>query len=803
MSRSIALLLLILPGVACLAPLVLASEDENPIFIAPDQSVPVSVQGSQSAAQEKKATPAAETPTAAEQKTQEEATPVAADQKAPAPVETAAAVKEPPPPQVAENEQKLHDMVKQAPRQSLKGRATLLMSAQLAALKAIERNLNVQIQGKQEDIVRLAIQEAKAVYDPVFTLSGSWSVHTQYNRFETSPTYQQATVKTPAAWDPVTGLPLDANGNPTSDPTKIVFIDVLDEANKAIPQFPMKRIVFTNPRPRGFPIKQNPASLANPNGPLQTNNGTLQVSQQLPWGPAVFITLASQKQTQFFDDGPNAAIDQQIQALNSVLSDPNASDADKQAARNKQVELQKLFKLSTLKFENYNKPWTSNAAIGALIPVPCTKDWGKYSPADVGLKLAKLGRDRSFYDTKNVINVTLVTVDHAYWDLVGTLENLRATSENRKLLAGMQSNFQKLLDAGRITQYGKFQIDSQLASVKQAEEQAWTVYTQASNALVNLLDLEDNTVLLPAGYTSNLAEQTKLSTGDAYTVAMENRSDLKAQQISGKSSEVSLKFARNQVKPNLKYSPNLSFSQNAAPYGFGSWEQSWAALWGIGNNNRHTINVSTVPGTPLTAFQLKPSNVQEETGSPDNRVHSHTLTYNWPFLNRSLKAGKTIAEANRDMQDITIQNTEKQVEEDVGDAVIGILSAKAQADLADQQYKLADTQYKQADQLLGVGRMTEFEIISRSADLLSADLNRIAAAIAYKKAESSLLYAEGVLPNTYAGVRANSELEGDRLEALAATKALRFFKPMPLPLTDSGSEAAAPGNEAKEQANGN
>jgi hypothetical protein len=52
-------------------------------------------------------------------------------------------------------------------------------------------------------------------------------------------------------------------------------------------------------------------------------------------------------------------------------------------------------------------------------------------------------------------------------------------------------------------------------------------------------------------------------------------------------------------------------------------------------------------------------------------------------------------------------------------------------------------------------------------------------------------------------MRSNSQLEGSRLEALAATSALHFFKPMPLPISDSSSEAAAPKTEAKEQANGN
>lgn len=859
MSRSIALTLLLLAGVACLAP-ALSAEDQSPaVFIAPEESVPVSAEGGKVAPEKqagtaaaekavdsaKKAAPApaeekaadrkaeapVEAPVADEQKpNQEDATPAAADKaerldkaegaegkdksekaertdkaakavkteeagkekrdreerkdkkdkKADAAQAAPAAPKDIPLPPIPENEQKLHALVKgavgadaKAARASLKNKTPREISAAQAALKGIERNLGILRQAIQEDISRAALQEAKAVFDPVITISFSHTMQQQNNRYVEVKTYQKATVKTPLGYD--------ANGNPLTDENgNIIYLDVLDQGSQAIPKFPLKRLVFNMPRIQGFPVKRSPASVENPNGPVQVEKPSLRIDQQLPWGPSVFITLASQRQETYFDDGPDASIDQRIQALNQILADQNVSEAEKAAARAQQVILQKAFKRSVLHFMGTSRPWTSYLQLGGYIPVPCTRDWGEYARADVGVKLAKLDKERAFWDTKTVINSTLRDVDWTYWGLVGALENLRAVSENRKLLEVLQSDIQKLLDAGRTTAYGKLQIDGQVAGVKEQEAAAWAAYVQASNALVNLLDLEENLLLLPAGYTKNLGEQLSLNTGEAFTVALENRPDLKAQRISGKVSEVLVQSARHGVKPDLRAAADVKFSQNTQPFGYKTWSQSLQSLlFDSGSRTRHWVNLP-IPGVykPSSEAQLRTMRKAEDTSGPDVRTVTGSLSYSWPFLNRAVKADLRSVELSRDMQDLSIQMTENVVEEDIGDAIVGVLSTKAQYDMAQEQYRLAESQYKLAAELMAGGRMTEFEMITRSADLLSADLGRIAAATAYKKAESELLRAEGVLPNTYAAMRAQSALEGERLESLAASKALRFFEPM-------------------------
>ncbi|MCY3021175.1 MAG: TolC family protein [Planctomycetota bacterium] len=827
MSRSILLACAVLALGVVVAPPARAAEDEGipAVFLPPDDTAPAADAPDTAKAAEKKAEPAKDATKAAEKKTEaakdaakaaekkgetadaqtpaaaadgkssalpEPNAPAAAEKKAAAPaaepaagdtaakkapVEESAAAEEkagPPLPPLPENEQKIHTLIKSSGRAHLKERSALAISATQAVLKGIERNLAIQRIQKEEDVAKGAWMEARAVFDPLFTLSWNHQMVTQRNRMENTKTYDRATVT-----DITTGKP------------------ALDEGFKATNQFPIKQLDFSNPRPRGYTIKRNFASLENPNGPQPTDLPSLRIDQQLPWGPSVFIMLASQKQNTYFDDGANPIVAAKMQDISARMGTATATE---QVALQAQLqELVKVFKKSTLQFKPYERDWSSTLSAGGVIPVPYTQGWGEYAPADASLKVADLGKERSFWDIKTVINGTLRDVDFAYWNLVGRVENLRATVDNRVLLEGLQTEIQKLLDAGRTTKYGKMQIDGEVASVKELEESAWAAYAQASNALVNLLDLDENTVLLPAGYTKNLTEQMALNTNEAYTTALENRPDLKAQKIGGKVSEVLLKAAKVAARTNLQLVPNGQVKQIGQPVAFRSWNDSITHLFGAGDHGAHLTNVPLKDGlTPSTSYDLKTVYKRQDDSGPDFAQWSLGLAYSWPVRNRAVKAAVIEAEAERDKQGIVIESTEKQVEQDVGDATVGLMSAKEQVRIADENYKLAQDQYKDAHDRIAAGRLTEFEMIQRTRDLLGADLNKIGAGIGYKQAESQFLEAEGVLPNTYANMRSQNDLEGLRLDALAASNALRFFRPLaaakapppaPAPVTENGEGA--------------
>jgi len=707
-------------------------------------------------------------------------------------------------PPLPESEQKMLDLVQATmsttTRGNFKNKKTQRIYAGQAVLKGIERNLTIQRQEKQEDIAKAARMEARAVFDPVFTVSFNHQMFSQNNRLEKVTKFQRAAVPDlrPQLADPNAG------------PVPGTFVE--DIASLSTPKIPIKEILFDKPIEPGFKklvgIERAIASEENINGPSQTEAPSFSIQEQLPWGPVIFMTLSSKKNESFFDDGPDPILDLKLQQAKilkqrAIENDPTLTPdqkavAIKELANDPEIAaLKQAFDRSARKFATTGRPWSSSFTGGLTTPIPFTKDWGPYSRADLGIKLADLDKERAYWDTKTVVNNTLAQIDFAYWDLVGTIENLRAITENRKLLDTMFGDTKKLLDLNRATDYDMLQVSGQLNSVKEQEEIAWSSFIQASNVLTFLLDDDKDSIFLPAGWSKALGEQLKWKPEDAFKIALENRPELKAQKIGGRSSDVLLQFAKNQVLPDLKYGLNVTFSQNNKPFGFKTWSQSLDSMFGAGKEGKHIVEVPVKGvGTPANISQVKQVQKADDTNGPDNRVHSHTIAYNWPFRNRAVKANLKDAEASLDQQNLVIDLTENSVEQDVGNAVVNTMSAKEQSDIANDTYKLSVSAYDDAIKLMGAGHMTEFELVSRSRDLLFADLARVSSAITFKKAETELLRAEGILPNVYPGLRSINGLDDVRLKGLASRRALRYFQPIDIETAPAQPEANAAQPEA-------
>jgi len=706
--------------------------------------------------------------------------------------------------QLPENEKKLLEMIQQsytgkdgAARQYFKTRKPQMIFSGQAIVKGLERNLTIQRQEKQEDIANAAKMEARAVFDPIFTVSFTHSLFAQKNRMEKVGKFRR-----PAVQD-LRGRLQDPNFIP--QPTDAQGIT--DLADTSVPKIPIKELVFDRIIPPGdkrlVGRTRAIASDENPNGPSQTEAPSIRIDQQLPWGPTVFISGASRRNESFFDDGPDAVTSIQLQQAiatvgeRTTAANPNVSPEElraliREAQRNDPLvtQLQTSFNQSSRKGNNTSRPWSSSFVAGVATPIPMTKDWGRYSRADLSITLADFDKERAYWDTKTVVNLTLRDIDFAYWDLVGTVEQLRAVTENRKLLDGLGGEMKKLLDAGRTTAYGLIQIDTQLASVKEQEEIAWANFAQASNFLNVLLDADKDTLFMPAGYTKALTEQIKWKPEDALAIAMENRPELKAQKIGGKTSALLVKFQENQVKPDIKYGFNFTVSQNNKPFGFKTWQQSLAGMFGNGKQGEHLVNVP-VKGvaTPSNLSQIKQVFKKDDNVGPDNRTHSHTIAYNWPMGNRAVKAALRESQLSHDQQEIAIDLTQNSIEQDIGNSVVNLLSFKEQFDIALDNYRLASVQYDDASKFLAAGRMTEFELVTRSRDLLFSDLARITASINYKKAETQLLQSEGILASAFASLRTFGEFDQQRLDTLRDRKALRFFTPAAIETTTVEGEA--------------
>lgn len=556
-------------------------------------------------------------------------------------------------------------------RKSLSGRKPQAIGVRQAVLQGLLKNLTIARTEKEEDVVKAAREEAKAVFDPVISASVNHTHQQSFDRTRIGRVFKRATVN-------VGGQNL------------LIFDKDAQEATQ------IESLVFTNPRSAHFRRERVDASSENPTGPSEVEDFTISIDQQLPWGHSVSFAGTSVRKETFNELGGE-----------------------------------------------FGMPWSTNLSASLVIPIPFSKDWGSYAPAETGVKVATLNKERAYYDTKTVINTTMLSFDNAFWALAGAAENLRATMENRKQLEKLLGDLNKMVEAGRATDYGKQQMEAELAAVKELEEGAWGAYFQASNALVNLLDLDKSTVLIPDAYRGMFAEKSQgLNTKTAQEIAAENRPEIKAEKTSAKVSEVLVRFQQNQTKPDLKV--NLRYDHQQLNFAFG-YQDLWDSIRNLPNQ--------------------------------DARVQSYEFAFSRAVQQRTNYGNANAARAALAAQNITVESTINRVEQEVGDALVDFYSRKRQVELATENLRLATQTYKEANDFFEKGRLTEFEITTKNRELLLADLNLVSANVAYKSAESRLLFAQGILPYLYANMTAQNSLENRRIGVLDSASALRFFGP--------------------------
>ncbi len=227
-------------------------------------------------------------------------------------------------------------------------------------------------------------------------------------------------------------------------------------------------------------------------------------------------------------------------------------------------------------------------------------------------------------------------------------------------------------------------------------------------------------------------------------MALQTRAELKSEKLAVRSTEVTVKFARHQLRPDLTYNQTLALSQSNSEIGFRTFYQSLKNIF-----------------------------------VPDAETMSFGLNYRYPLFNRAFHARYHEALSQRDAEKFTLRITENQVTEEVNDALAAVESAQGRLKASTERMEAAKKAYDFALDLKGRGRLTEFELVSKSQDWLNADTSHVLAQVSLKVAESQLLFSQGLLPDLYPMMTAQNEFDKYRLRVLKASQALQFLNNAP------------------------
>ena len=347
-----------------------------------------------------------------------------------------------------------------------------------------------------------------------------------------------------------------------------------------------------------------------------------------------------------------------------------------------------------------NIAYASTLSFGFTTPLPFGKNFGPYGTQQAtNVKLSEARTVRAGYEHESVANSTLLAVDNAYWDLVGSLKILQITLEQKELLQQLRRRAVSYFRLGEINEYSMKQVEARLAGTLSRETLAWNGLLSASESLSNLVNGDILELLLPVAFQESLEQQMpKVGLEVAIGAAMERNADIKRSEVLLEESRIALNHRLNDVKPDISFSAGLTLGQSAQVFGFESIGASLQNLF-----------------------------------RPDTRTATFGLTLRIPIGNEAAKAALSQARVGVMQARDQLTQTQSVVVQQVSASMDALQSGLKQVELARINAKLAEDAFEAATRRRAINLITEFSLLEVQNDLLNARLSHVDALVNYRK----------------------------------------------------------------------
>ncbi|MBF0587870.1 MAG: TolC family protein [Magnetococcales bacterium] len=576
----------------------------------------------------------------------------------------------------------------------LKGRSWREITLEQALEQARQNNITLKRQRLQSRVARQGAQIAEANFDPYLAFSVNYSRSKTYDRTEKDWKFKKATIACPTS-------------NPACVRAQTEGLDITqDRFTIYDSESPVAFLMFDQKRPGGYYPSTIDASEADPTGPDKSTVYTLSITQPLPSGMDVNVTQTTTRKDNKY-------------AINASSDDPTVG--------------------------SYGRPWTTSVSGTVSLPVPYARNWGDYASRENELLKTGVTRQQASADLRRSMNDTLHRVGLAYWNLVRSAHLLKAMIDSRGRTAALTTRIGRLVEAGLATRYAQAQSRAEQARLNAQETQALNQLLTASNALNELLVFDPGVIYLPAGYREALDRidaRPEITLSEAIQEATTRHPDLARQRLAIRYAEIQLNSAKSNARPDASLALSVSGSQSNAVYGFKSFEESMTRV-----------------------------------SRPDRIDLSSGVSYRYPWQNKAAHAAVGRLREERLRLQTALARTQRRITQEVQSAYANWLSAAQRVQNARRKQGLAAAAYQRVSRLYGrmedeapdasgaveaVGgtigdtsgeaeqtfdphRVTEYEVIVKSGELLAARQQTIQQHIGLQEARFGLQAAMGKL----------------------------------------------------------
>ncbi len=365
--------------------------------------------------------------------------------------------------------------------------------------------------------------------------------------------------------------------------------------------------------------------------------------------------------------------------------------------------------------------------------------------------------------------LAVTQISNLYWDLVSFRENVRVANQALALAQKTLSDNKRQVEIGTLAPIEVVRAESEVAARQQDLIVAQTNAQQQQEVLKTALSKHVDAELAAAEIIpTDALPEPKVDDAppleQALRLAAQNRPEIEQGDLNIRNQEITIQASRNSLLPEL------SAFATYAPQGL-----SGNALCG---------GSQFQPACPPGVTGFVPGGVSQSfTQTFQGRFpdYSYGLTLQFPIRNRSAQADVARALLEERQLRTQLQKTHNQVEQDVRNAEIALIQAKAQIEAAGKAVILAQQTLEAEQKKFQLGESTVFQVIQAQRDLATQEGNNVRARSTYAKALTQFAQATG------------TTLEKNRIE-LEEAKEGRVSRAPNIPGTPTTPETKGGGN---------
>jgi outer membrane protein len=333
------------------------------------------------------------------------------------------------------------------------------------------------------------------------------------------------------------------------------------------------------------------------------------------------------------------------------------------------------------------------------------------------LAITRLNRDISDLQLRATITNTLSNVRSAYWDYVFAVQSVDVAQQSVNLAEQLVKDNQTRVEVGTMAPIDVVQAQSQAATARQNLAVAVQTRNTAELALKRLIvsgtqDPNWNVQIDPVDRPDFTPQAIDIEA--TVRRALSERTDLEIAKKSVAENDVTLRYLREQLKPQA------DLSLNYIPQGLGGTQILRAQSGVLGSQI-----TGTVPGGIGDAFSTLFHNQYPQWTAQIN------LAY--PLGTSSQEASVARARVQLNQVQAQMKQVELQIATDVTNAAVTAQSNVDRVQAAQAARELAQKQLEAEQSKFEVGMSTNYNVIQSQRDLATAQSNELQAVLNYRK----------------------------------------------------------------------